>query len=330
MAKATEAAKLDWNISELVKRMRKNEIDFSVPIQRGYVWDNKRDSLLIHSILIGYPISIFFFNRVGKKFEGLEGKQRARAIFRFVNNEFKLHANTPNVVEEDETVTKIARCNYNNLSEDLKNRILRYGLTVQCFDNMTTEDKVDFFTRINSGKPVTATEIARIKVQSRDVFLSLVEHPAIVNGVSDKNKGKCLDEDIVEDIWCMTYNENPSLLNKHRAPLLENNIVTDEQRDEIITGLDYLYAFYQAIGNNKKLLSKVRPKTHVVSLGYMGILAARMGLSQEEYVDKARKFFGGEGRTSTISGAYNIASQSGSAKPEQVRIRMDEIEKALR
>ena len=61
--RTTEANQLNWNVDELIAQNAKGTIDFNVPIQRGYVWDNKRCSLLIHSILLGIPISEFYFSK---------------------------------------------------------------------------------------------------------------------------------------------------------------------------------------------------------------------------------------------------------------------------
>ena len=330
MLRSTEAAKLDWNISELIRRIDSDGIDFNVSIQRGYVWNNKNDSLLIHSILVGYPISIFYFNRVDGKYEGLEGKQRAAAIYRFVKNDYKLHAGTPPVIDENGNAVHIARHKFNQLPEYLQNRIMMYGLIIYYFVNMTIDEKVNFFIRVNSGKPVTATDIARIKVLSRNVFLSLAKHPAIGLWVKEPAKRKFADEDILKNIWCMYHNSNPSLLNKDTSPILEKTEVTEEQKQELTNTLDYMHSLFEAVKGRKETLAKMRVKTHIVSLGYMAYLAIEKGISAGDYIERALQFFSAEGKTPTISEAYNSACVSGIAKPEMVRARMNEIKKALR
>jgi hypothetical protein len=328
--KTTEANSLSWIIDELVSQNKKEMIDFSVPVQRGYVWDNKRNSLLMHSILLGIPISEFYFNKVGDTYEGLEGKQRNKAICDFVDGIYKLHANTPSVELDDGTEFPIARYSFSKLPKELQNRILRYPLRIYWFNDVSIDDKVLIFTRINSGRPVTAADISRIKVMSRKTFLSFTEHSAISIAVREKSKMKCFDEDIVQDIWILSNVDNPNLLNRYRSPILEKSEVTVEQRDEINQALDYMFSFYQKIEDNKKLFSKVRAKTHITSLGYMGVFAVRNGISEEEFMEKARKFFDTDGTKVTISDAYNVASLSGSAKTEQVKIRMNELEAVLK
>jgi hypothetical protein len=66
-------------------------------------------------------------------------------------------------------------------------------------------------------------------------------------------------------------------------------------------------------------------------LGYMAHLAILERMSAGQYAKKAIAFFNTGNRVPTTnSKAYNDACTSGSAKEEQVKTRMAEIEKALK
>ena len=54
---------INWNARQLVKMCMNGSITFDNAIQRGYVWDLKRKSLLIESMIIGYPIPAFYARR---------------------------------------------------------------------------------------------------------------------------------------------------------------------------------------------------------------------------------------------------------------------------
>ena len=55
---------MNWNVKQLVRYIDEGKVTLDNPIQRGAVWDVYRKSLLIHSILAGYPITgIIFFAR---------------------------------------------------------------------------------------------------------------------------------------------------------------------------------------------------------------------------------------------------------------------------
>jgi len=328
LIESMDAQPVNWNVGYFVEMIDSGTINLDTPVQRGYVWNNKRDSLAIRSILRRIPLSSFYFNKVGKIHECLEGKQRSNAIYRFVKGEYKLHANTA-PIEVNGEVFQIAKKTFAQLPKALQNRILSYAIDGYWFDNMSLDEKVEFFILTNSGKPVSAAEISRIRIKSRDVFLSLVEHPALLSAINEVNRRKCKDEDIVSQLWCLCFSGSVSLLQKDIGKILEEAEVTEEQKNEMINAFDYLLELYRAISNDKKKFAKMRKPTHILSLAYMAHVANKKNMSKEDFTAKASNLFSGEGRTVTISEAYNKAVGAGSAKPEQVRIRLNELEKAL-
>ena len=57
--------------------------------QRNYVWDNKRASRLIESIIVGLPIpQIFLYEQARNKFLVIDGQQRLMSIYYFVKERF--------------------------------------------------------------------------------------------------------------------------------------------------------------------------------------------------------------------------------------------------
>ncbi len=70
----------------LYNRMEKSEINFDCAVQRGLVWDNAKNSLLIHSILYGYSIPAFYMTKnEDGSFDSLDGKQRSNAATQFMD-----------------------------------------------------------------------------------------------------------------------------------------------------------------------------------------------------------------------------------------------------
>ena len=329
MSLSTEINEMRWNVSTLKEENKNNTLDFDVPIQRGYVWNHKKNSELIHSLLIGIPISDFIFNKVGNKYEGLEGKQRTKAICDFVDGIYKLHASLEPVKMRDGSFFDIAKRQFDDLPKELQEKILSYSLRIYWANNMTDDDKILIFSRINSGVPVTKADIARIKVPSRKAFAKLRDHQALAANVRPAALKKYADEDIIQDIYILSYVDNPCLLTASRTTTLASIEVTDVQKEELTNALDYMLAFYQTIKTDKRLYSKLRAKTHITMLGYMAVIALRNDISQEVFIEKAKAFYNGEGRVVTISNAYNMAASSGSARTENVCIRMNEVTAAL-
>ena len=94
-------ANINWNARQLAKMAQNGTVSFDNAVQRGYVWDNKRKSLLIHSMLIGYPIPPFYAAKNENRYDMLDGKQRTNAISDFINGKFEL-TDVPEVEVENE------------------------------------------------------------------------------------------------------------------------------------------------------------------------------------------------------------------------------------
>ena len=84
------SAKIEWTARKLYKMTQRNEITFDNAVQRGLVWDSKKKSLLIHSMLSGYPIPPFYAAKNDDKYDMLDGKQRINAIADFIAGKFEL------------------------------------------------------------------------------------------------------------------------------------------------------------------------------------------------------------------------------------------------
>ena len=53
--------------------------------QRNYIYaDGKKDVAVIDSVLKGYPLGLIYFNKVGDRYEVLDGQQRITSLGRFV------------------------------------------------------------------------------------------------------------------------------------------------------------------------------------------------------------------------------------------------------
>jgi len=324
----TTANRVDWNISTLVRMMDKNSLDFS--IQRGLVWEPSRDSILIHSILIGWPIGVFYFNKTENGvYECLDSQQRGNAVYEFVKGNLKLSNNTPPVMDQEGNFIEVAKKNFKDLPEEFQDRIYQYGLLVYCFDNMTIKEKVEFFKRINSGKPVTAADISRIKVKSRKIFQALSKHKAMETALTKKARARFVNEDIVKNLWIMCFNESKSLLDKDTSSVFEEIEVSPEQETMLNDILKYINLFMEKTNEMPEIRKKVRAKTHIASLGYLAYLAITESISENDYIENAIKFFKTDDGRASISEAYN-GSITGGAKPEKVIIRIEALKKTIK
>lgn len=78
----------DFNISTLFSLIDNGVIRMP-PFQRNYVWDEKRASKLIESIILGLPIPQVFLYEQGKNsFYVIDGQQRLMSIYFFIKQRF--------------------------------------------------------------------------------------------------------------------------------------------------------------------------------------------------------------------------------------------------
>ncbi len=82
------AAPNDFNIVTLYNFMESGAI--VVPgFQRNYVWDQKRASKLIESLVLGLPVpQIFLYEQARNRFLVIDGQQRLMSVYYFIKQRF--------------------------------------------------------------------------------------------------------------------------------------------------------------------------------------------------------------------------------------------------
>ena len=119
--------------------------------QRNYIYaDSKRDVAVIESVLKGYPLGLFYFNKLDDdKLEVLDGQQRITSLGRFVKNKFAVKINGLEQI-------------FDGLNKEMQDKILNTELLVFICegegDNAEAEIK-DWFKTINiAGIPLNTQE----------------------------------------------------------------------------------------------------------------------------------------------------------------------------
>lgn len=197
----------DFNIITIISFIKSKV--FKIPnFQRHYVWDIKRASKLIESLLIGLPIPQIFLYEQGKnEFLVIDGQQRLMTLYYFVNGVFprkekrselrqifEEHGNIPErIMGNDEYFTKF-NLKLDGLSDNQKNKFngknydtlneFQTTLNLATIRNMIikpvapdTEDGAMFeiFNRLNSGGMNLSPQEIRMSLYHSNFLRNLIK-----------------------------------------------------------------------------------------------------------------------------------------------------------
>ncbi len=115
--------------------------------QRRAVWTPQSKSYLINTIIMGLPMPIFFLRQrtdpqsMKTIREVVDGQQRLRAIFDFIDNGFSLRK-----AQNEQYGGQY----FSELPEEVRSDILDYELTVNVLVDLEDKDVLDIFARLNS------------------------------------------------------------------------------------------------------------------------------------------------------------------------------------
>ena len=173
-----------WSAGELYELNKDGKLIFNTEYQRSEVWTTPKKQLLIDSILRKYDISMIFLRQIdGGIFECLDGQQRLRTIFEFLENKFPIH---PSVTKEAEVKTT-----FGELPDNLKSRVREFIIHSSILYNANDEITSDIFLRLQDGMTLnTAEKLNAISGFMRKRSIDLSKHDFFKNlGVSDTRFG---------------------------------------------------------------------------------------------------------------------------------------------
>ena len=331
-------AALSWNINQVVKGIENGTISSDNAIQRGFVWDKKRGSLLIDSVLRDMPIPAIYTIKTNETikvkskevsvYDLIDGKQRTTTFARFLNNEFALEGLEPFITDDEEV--DINGLTFDELSEEMQDTIKSYGLTVYYFSDITDEEIADMMSRLNNGKPLTGTENARIKAKQLDTIKEIASHRLLMDNLSATAIKGYANEDIVIKL-ALLLNEQSELSTKNVRNAYETFTFGENTVSEITDILDFVADAIEAATDDKKVIKRITSKANLITVLY--VAKQFMEISKEEYEDKVSiygdklsQFFDGN-NGATISEDYNEACTNGTMRATNVITRNDELYK---
>ncbi|MCP4344371.1 MAG: DUF262 domain-containing protein [Desulfobacterales bacterium] len=142
----------EFTLELLVSKFNRNiegnkQTEIFIPFyQRRFVWDEKRQSKFIESLLLGLPVPPMFFAEDEGALEIIDGSQRIRTIDRFLKNKLKLKG-----LKKIENLNGITFNEFSSSRKRKINNISIRSIVVFDTDKDMTDIRHDIFERINAG-----------------------------------------------------------------------------------------------------------------------------------------------------------------------------------
>ena len=122
------------------------QLDIRPPYQREFIYNEKEQQAVIHTVLQGYPLNVMYWVKRAEDaecpYEVMDGQQRTLSLCEYVAGKFSYDFK-----------------NFFNQPEDIQKQILSYPLTIYVCEGEASE-KLEWFKTINiAGKPLNEQEI---------------------------------------------------------------------------------------------------------------------------------------------------------------------------
>ncbi|MCL4407771.1 MAG: DUF262 domain-containing protein [Thermotogae bacterium] len=144
--------KADLSIYELYRQYGKGRLNLQPSFQRLPVWDNKKSSRLIESVLLEIPIPLIYLNEEeNSHYSVIDGQQRLTAFFNFMQNSLKLTGLS--------ILSDLDGKAFNEIPDKLQNQFENTTIPVIIISNDSDPNvndsdpnvKFDIFERLNTG-----------------------------------------------------------------------------------------------------------------------------------------------------------------------------------
>lgn len=323
MKTSSKERTLQW----IVDQHKKGNISFSHKLQRPIgQWSPKMKSLLIHSLLSGFPVNPIYVVEEDKTMYTLDGSQRTSTCISYINNEFALSKDTPNITidskENGESVSKeyeIAGKKFKKLDADVQVTLLACSLEFCTLSDYTDSEVKEMFRRQNTSKPLNG-KLLRIVNESdefSDTVYSLANHPFMDKLVTKAQRKNGSDRDlIIQALMLIETNQEHEFVSFRTKDI--DAFVTDyagsistDKIDVLKTAMD---KFNENFENNVKI-----PVTSIPMVLYSGYRITKDKKSFPKLVNLVNEFLTGY----DANEEYKKYVQSGTSASENVKGRLD-------
>lgn len=138
-------------IYDVCRRIKRKGYIMDPDFQRGFIWDEYKQSRLIESVIFRIPLPVFYLAEdVDGKMIVVDGLQRLTTLYRFINDKLKLKLPGHALHGKRFTSLKIRH----------QNRFEDFNLSFYIIDSKVPDQvRLDIFERVNGGVPLTRQQM---------------------------------------------------------------------------------------------------------------------------------------------------------------------------
>ncbi|MET8856908.1 DUF262 domain-containing protein [Streptomyces sp. NPDC004579] len=180
-----EAINETWTVFTV--HQRRHRIDPRPPYQRGPVWTVAKQQLLIDSLLRGYDMPKIYLRKVDRELyqhEVIDGQQRLRALWAFLDNEYAIGE------ASDDLPGNLVGKTYSDLDMDHKDKIGLFKVSISELRDASEIAVRELFLRLQGGESLNRAEKRNALAGPVRNFVHTLaeEHPLfpVLNGLPNK------------------------------------------------------------------------------------------------------------------------------------------------
>jgi hypothetical protein len=165
---------------------RKGRIDPKPQYQRGPVWTDEKKQLLIDTIIREYDIPKFYLRILENseyESEVVDGQQRLRAIWSFMDNDFPLGHHSNNINGQD-----LEGKYYQELDSDFQDLITGFSLSVTELRDASDIEVRELFLRLQEGSTLTPPEKRNAMAGKMRDFVHEIALKPLLGKTTNENK----------------------------------------------------------------------------------------------------------------------------------------------
>ena len=281
-------------------------------------------SLLIHSLLSGFPVNpIYIVDEEGTLYT-LDGSQRTSTCISYLNNEFALSKDTPNVSitskEDGEIISteyELAGKKFKKLDPEVQSTLLACSLEFCTLSDYTDSEVKEMFRRQNAGKPLNG-KLLRIVNESddfSDAVYSLAIHPFMDKLMTKAQRKNGSDRDLIIQALMLICTNQENDFTSFRSKDIDVFVqdYADESLQKINTLKDAMDRFDEAFDEIKI------PVTSIPMVLYSGYRVTKDKKSFSKLVDIVNEFL----NDYDTNEEYKQFVLSGTSGSDNVRSRLE-------